>query len=326
MKGHLVDGRADIFSLGVVFYELLTASRPFWVTDREKILERIRRWSPVRHGNWTTSIPKELGADMPEGPVQTGQDRYTTALDMAEDLRHFLAQTAEAGSRLTLRRKWKSRRLPGADSPARRIGFGRTPRSSPRGCGPSMPRTPISFWNFSPAPGPDGLPESIRFWKYRIEETNCRQDFSSGPDLRAIGLRQVVAGEGRTVAPLGRTCDFHLRGGHCRRHRGPSAPGIAKAMSRFAGESRPRREHRRPSPRTGIPAGKKVLVVIDQFEQWLHAKRDQKASPLVEALRQCDGGRVQCIVMVRDDFWMAVSRFMQELEIDFVEGQNSCAG
>ena len=43
----------------------------------------------------------------------------------------------------------------------------------------------------------------------------------------------------------------------------------------------------------------------------------------MQALRQCDGGRVQCIVMVRDDFWMAVSRFMRELEIRLLEGQNS---
>ena len=44
----------------------------------------------------------------------------------------------------------------------------------------------------------------------------------------------------------------------------------------------------------------------------------------MQALRQCDGGRVQCIVMVRDDFWMAVTRFMRDLEIRLVEGQN-CA-
>src|SRR5262249_57136892 len=38
-----------------------------------------------------------------------------------------------------------------------------------------------------------------------------------------------------------------------------------------------------------------------------------------------DGGRVQCLVMVRDDFWMAATRFMQALEIRLVEGENSCA-
>ncbi len=75
----------------------------------------------------------------------------------------------------------------------------------------------------------------------------------------------------------------------------------------------------------GIPVGKKVLIVLDQFEQWLHAKKEEENTDLVQALRQCDGGRVQCVVMVRDDFWMAVSRFMRELEIRLVEGQNSAA-
>ena len=71
--------------------------------------------------------------------------------------------------------------------------------------------------------------------------------------------------------------------------------------------------------------GKKVLIVLDQFEQWLHARRAEENTELVQALRQCDGGRVQCVVMVRDDFWMAVTRFMRELEVRLVEGQNSAA-
>ncbi|HZU38907.1 MAG TPA: formylglycine-generating enzyme family protein, partial [Gemmataceae bacterium] len=83
----------------------------------------------------------------------------------------------------------------------------------------------------------------------------------------------------------------------------------------------------------GIPVGTKVLIVLDQFEQWLHAnpltptlsprEREKGEGDLVQALRQCDGGRVQCVVMVRDDFWLAVSRFLRELEVRLVEGQNS---
>ena len=68
-----------------------------------------------------------------------------------------------------------------------------------------------------------------------------------------------------------------------------------------------------------------MLIVLDQFEQWLHAKKEEENTDLVQALRQCDGGRVQCIVMVRDDFWMAATRFMRELEIRLLEGQNSAA-
>jgi formylglycine-generating enzyme required for sulfatase activity len=68
-----------------------------------------------------------------------------------------------------------------------------------------------------------------------------------------------------------------------------------------------------------------VLLVLDQFEQWLHAKRNQENTELVQALRQCDGDRVQCLALVRDDFWMAATRFMRDLEIRLVEGQNSSA-
>ncbi len=52
--------------------------------------------------------------------------------------------------------------------------------------------------------------------------------------------------------------------------------------------------------------------------------RNEENTELVQALRQCDGGRVQCLVMVRDDFWLAVSRFLRELEIGSCEGHN-CA-
>ena len=53
-----------------------------------------------------------------------------------------------------------------------------------------------------------------------------------------------------------------------------------------------------------------------------HARRNDENTELVQALRHCDGGRLQCIVMVRDDFWLAVSRFMQALEI-VPDGENS---
>ena len=55
--------------------------------------------------------------------------------------------------------------------------------------------------------------------------------------------------------------------------------------------------------------------MLDQFEQWLFARQGQENTELVAALRQCDGEHLQAIVLVRDDFWMAASRFMRELEI-----------
>jgi eukaryotic-like serine/threonine-protein kinase len=66
-----------------------------------------------------------------------------------------------------------------------------------------------------------------------------------------------------------------------------------------------------------------VLLVLDQFEQWLFARRGSKDTELVATLRQCDGEHVQAVVLIRDDFWLAASRFMRELDIRLVEGENS---
>ena len=71
-----------------------------------------------------------------------------------------------------------------------------------------------------------------------------------------------------------------------------------------------------------LPNGRKVLIVIDQFEQWLHGRRADSSTALASALRQCDGEQVQCLLMVRDDFWLGVSRFVGDLEVELVQGHN----
>ena len=71
----------------------------------------------------------------------------------------------------------------------------------------------------------------------------------------------------------------------------------------------------RAGPGHVLPPERKVLLVLDQFEQWLHAKRGEENTELVAALRQCDGEHLQAVVMVRDDFWLAATRFMRDLEI-----------
>src|SRR5262249_7880068 len=75
----------------------------------------------------------------------------------------------------------------------------------------------------------------------------------------------------------------------------------------------------------GIGVGQKVLIVLDQLEQWLHgdcAEPAEESAELVQALRQCDGERVQGLVLVRDDFGMAATRFMAALDIPILQGQN----
>jgi hypothetical protein len=67
----------------------------------------------------------------------------------------------------------------------------------------------------------------------------------------------------------------------------------------------------------------KTLVVIDQFEQWLHAQGSGKdQSELLKSLRQCDGRRLQAIVLVRNDYWMPAHDFFIALDSRLIVGQN----
>ena len=89
-EGHRVDGRTDIFSLGVVLYELLTGRRPFHADSREELLEQIATHETRPPRQWDDTIPKELERICLKALSKRASERYTTAKDMADDLRHFL--------------------------------------------------------------------------------------------------------------------------------------------------------------------------------------------------------------------------------------------
>ena len=65
--------------------------------------------------------------------------------------------------------------------------------------------------------------------------------------------------------------------------------------------------------------------MLDQFEQWLFGERAGGRRALEDALRQCDGERVQALLLVRDDFWMDLTRFFRGLEVGLRDGWNAAA-
>ena len=175
-------------------------------------------------------------------------------------------------------------------------------------------------------PGPrdrDGLPESLRFWKTRIEATDPDTTFQVGLIYGPSGCGKSSLVKAGLLPRLGKErADGLHRGDRRRRPR----PGCFEACARPVPDLSPGSGlvEALAALRRGrmLRPGQKVLLVLDQFEQWLFARRGEENTELVAALRQCDGEHVQAIVLVRDDFWLAASRFMRELEIDLEPNAN----
>src|SRR5271157_2357490 len=173
-------------------------------------------------------------------------------------------------------------------------------------------------------PGPrrgDGLPESVHFWKVRIEEMDPDKTFRVGYIFGPSGCGKsslVKAGLlPRLSKPIisiyveatGEETEARLLKG-LRKHN-PDLPADLDLRSALVAAREKIRE-----------GSNKILLVIDQFEQWYHAKGAEPETELAKALRECDGGRVQAIILVRDDYSMALYRFMAVIGVRENQDQN----
>jgi eukaryotic-like serine/threonine-protein kinase len=85
-----LDGRTDIYSLGVTLYELLTGRPAFPGEDRLEITRKIASESPVPPRKLDSTIPADLETIVLRAMAKEPADRYPAAADLAADLGRFL--------------------------------------------------------------------------------------------------------------------------------------------------------------------------------------------------------------------------------------------
>ncbi len=82
-----IDRRADVFSLGVVLYEMLTLRRPFEGETQQDVLYSISFRDPDSMRKLDAGIPRDLETICFKAMEKRPEDRYRTAAALAEDLR-----------------------------------------------------------------------------------------------------------------------------------------------------------------------------------------------------------------------------------------------
>jgi class 3 adenylate cyclase/predicted ATPase len=85
-SAHRIDGRTDIYSLGVVLYEMLTGRVPFRAVDYVELSRQVRNDEPQPPRQLVRDIPPELERICLKALAKQQQDRYSTAADLAEEL------------------------------------------------------------------------------------------------------------------------------------------------------------------------------------------------------------------------------------------------
>ncbi len=88
-RGYL-DHRTDIYSLGATLYEFLTLRPAIEGQDRQEILRKIAQEEPAPPRKVNDAIPRDLETILLKAMHKEPESRYTTALELADDLDRFL--------------------------------------------------------------------------------------------------------------------------------------------------------------------------------------------------------------------------------------------
>lgn len=103
------DGRADIFSLGVVFYEVLAGYHPFLAKSFMATSDRIRRETPAPIHIFNSEVPQKLETLINKAMAKDPGQRYASTRELLEELRRVEGDITPTGLSRLLPRKTETK-------------------------------------------------------------------------------------------------------------------------------------------------------------------------------------------------------------------------
>lgn len=325
-ESHRVDGRSDIYSLGVILYQFLTGKLPFVARNDEELLELFRDHEFVPPRQLRSQVPRELERICLKALSQRASDRHSTADDLAEELQAWHGKR-QATSQATVAEAQAAGAEAAGEGPKSQPASGGSSGSRqrpltdlvPRGLRSYGPEDADFFLRMLPGPvGREGIPDSVWFWKLRIESHDAEQAFR-------VGLLVGESGSGKSsmiragVLPVLKDVDTIV----LESRPADLAERLRKRLEQVAdiGPLGDDLQAALVMVRDRMPENRKLLIVLDQFEAYLH-ETDEHGGWLAETLRQCDGVAVQALLIVREDFFREASSFMKAIEEPLLQNAN----
>lgn len=90
-EGKAVDARSDLFSLGIILYEMATGRRPFTGETSVSILASIVKDTPASVSELNPALPRDFARIVRRALAKDPEARYQTAKDLRNDLRELRA-------------------------------------------------------------------------------------------------------------------------------------------------------------------------------------------------------------------------------------------
>lgn len=216
VRGMALDGRSDIFSLGIIFYELLTNERLFYGESDFSTLEKVRNVEILPPSAYNPSIPRQLESIILKALEKEREDRYQSAMEFHDELQAFMFANGWFYSRKDLA-DWMKREFKGDIEKEKQkmdeyaqytyemlVGMGGTPRSSATSSG-AMASASASSMSVLPASRPAAAPANLsEFWDDEEVETSIQEKKDAAPRRKApAGPRKTILGMGAPVLPQG---------------------------------------------------------------------------------------------------------------------------
>ncbi len=355
-ENHLIDGRTDVWALGVIMYVLLTQRLPFVSRDHRELIRAIcyKHPRPLRQLN--DQIPHELERICLRCLQKLMDDRYPSMADVRDELQSYVAEQRdhlEAQRVLAIQLSKPSVQTLQSISPILGSDSATAPPVSHQSGDPSRPSAPSapsgppsssrvlaeivprglrafdqtdSEFFLQLLPGPvdrHGIPQSLRFLLSRLGTEH---------QVDSIPIMVIYGPSGSGKSSL-------IRAGLMPRLPNDVIPIYIDCTTDNLCQTIRDRLHREFAEmrevtdladlirqiRQGqfLRAQDKILLVLDQFEQWLSRPEALEPNELTEALRQCEASRIQVVLLLRDDFWMTATLFLKELGQRIEDGRNA---